>query len=36
MEIIKIPVSQVTPSPMNPRKTFNEEDIKELADNIES
>lgn len=36
MEIIKIPITQVYPSPMNPRKTFNEEDIKELADNIES
>ena len=35
MEVIKIPISQVTPSPMNPRKTFNEEDIKELADSIE-
>ena len=25
----------ITPSPMNPRKTFNEDELKELADNIE-
>lgn len=36
MEKIKrIPLSLVTPSPMNPRKTFDEEALKELADNIE-
>ena len=35
MEITKIPLSLVTPSPMNPRKTFNEDELQELADNIE-
>lgn len=35
MEITKIPLSLVSPSPMNPRKTFDEEDLQELADNIE-
>lgn len=35
MEIKQIPLSLVTPSPMNPRKTFDEEELKELADNIE-
>ena len=35
MEIQKIPLSSVYPSPMNPRKTFDEEALKELADNIE-
>lgn len=35
MEIKKIPLSLVTPSPMNPRKTFNEVELQELADNIE-
>ena len=35
MEIKKIPLSLVTPSPMNPRKTFDEEELQELADNIE-
>lgn len=35
MEIRKIPLSLVKPSPMNPRKTFDEADLQELADNIE-
>lgn len=35
MEIQKIPLSLVSPSPMNPRKTFDEEELQELADNIE-
>lgn len=35
MEIQKIPLSLVTPSPMNPRKTFDEGELQELADNIE-
>lgn len=35
MEIKKIPLSLVSPSPMNPRKTFDEGDLQELADNIE-
>ena len=35
MEIQKIPLSLVAPSPMNPRKTFDEEELQELADNIE-
>lgn len=35
MEIKKIPLSLVLPSPMNPRKTFDEVELQELADNIE-
>ena len=35
MEITKIPLSLVIPSPMNPRKTFDEDELQELADNIE-
>lgn len=35
MEIRQIPLSLVTPSPMNPRKTFDEEELQELANNIE-
>lgn len=35
MDIRKIPLSSVSPSPMNPRKTFNEEELRELAENIE-
>jgi len=35
MEIKQIPLSLVHPSPMNPRKTFEEEALQELADNIE-
>lgn len=35
MEIQKIPLSLVVPSPMNPRKTFDEGELQELADNIE-
>lgn len=33
--IKKIPLSLVAPSPMNPRKTFEEDALQELADNIE-
>ena len=33
-EVQKIPVSDIHPSPMNPRKTFYEEAICELADSI--
>lgn len=35
MEIRQIPLSLVIPSPMNPRKTFDENELQELADNIE-
>ena len=35
MEIKQIPLTVVTPSPMNPRKTFEQEGLQELADNIE-
>lgn len=35
MEIKQIPISLVNPSPMNPRKTFDEGELNELADNIE-
>lgn len=35
MEVQKIPLSLVFPSPMNPRKTFDEVELVELADNIE-
>lgn len=35
MEIKQIPLSLVMPSPMNPRKTFDEDELQELADNIE-
>lgn len=35
MEIKQIPLSLVIPSPMNPRKTFDEVELQELADNIE-
>ncbi len=35
MDFKKIPLDSVTPSPMNPRKTFDEEAVRELADNIE-
>lgn len=34
MEVQNIPIGGVIPSPMNPRKTFDEEGLKELADNI--
>ena len=36
MEIKQIPLSLVIPSPMNPRKTFDETELQELAGNIES
>lgn len=35
MEIKQIPIEQIVPSPMNPRKTFDEVAIDELASNIE-
>lgn len=35
MDFQKIQLDLVKPSPMNPRKTFDEEAIKELADNID-
>lgn len=35
MEYKEIPVGMVKPSPMNPRKTFDDEAVKELAANIE-
>ena len=35
MDIEKIALSSVTPSPMNPRKTFDEGELKELSANIE-
>lgn len=35
MEIRQIPLSLVILSPMNPRKTFDEGELQELADNIE-
>ncbi|MCF0219352.1 MAG: ParB/RepB/Spo0J family partition protein [Muribaculaceae bacterium] len=34
MEIQNIPIGEVMPSAMNPRKTFDEAELKELADNI--
>lgn len=35
MDFQKIPLDSVKPSPMNPRKTFDEEAVQELASNIE-
>ena len=35
MDFQKIPLDSVKPSPMNPRKTFDEEAVRELAANIE-
>lgn len=35
MEIKQIPIEKISPSPMNPRKTFDETAIEELAANIE-
>lgn len=35
MDFQKIPLNSVKPSPMNPRKTFDEEAVNELAANIE-
>lgn len=35
MDFKKIPLDLVKPSPMNPRKTFDEEAVRELADNID-
>lgn len=34
MEVQNIPIGEVHPSPMNPRKTIDEDAIQELADNI--
>ena len=34
MEVMNIPVGDVYPSPMNPRKTIDEDALQELADNI--
>ncbi|MDE7441669.1 MAG: ParB/RepB/Spo0J family partition protein [Muribaculaceae bacterium] len=34
MEFQNIPITLISPSPMNPRKTFDEESLKELAENI--
>lgn len=34
MEVKNIPIGEVHPSPMNPRKTFDEDALQELADNI--
>lgn len=34
MEVQNIPIGEVHPSPMNPRKTFDEDALQELADNI--
>ena len=36
MEIKQISIGKIKPSPMNLRKTFNEEEISELANNIEN
>lgn len=35
IEVMNIPVTQISPSPRNPRKTFDESAIEELAKNIE-
>ncbi len=35
MEIQEIPINQISPSPFQPRETFNKEEIQELADSIE-
>lgn len=35
IEVMNIPVTQICPSPRNPRKTFDESAIEELAKNIE-
>ena len=34
MEVQQIPIGKIKPSPMNPRKTFDEADLQELADSI--
>ena len=34
MEIIQIPVEKISPSPFQPRETFDKEAIEELADSI--
>ena len=36
MEVKQIPIGKIKPSPMNPRKTFDEVAIEELANNISS
>lgn len=35
MEIVNIPLSEIEPSPMNPRKTFDQRELEELAENID-
>ncbi|MBQ7204636.1 MAG: ParB/RepB/Spo0J family partition protein [Muribaculaceae bacterium] len=34
MEVQQIPIGRIQPSPMNPRKTFGQDDLEELAANI--
>ncbi len=34
MEVKNIPIGEVHPSPMNPRKTFDKDALQELTDNI--
>lgn len=34
MEVQQIPIGQIKPSPMNPRKTFDEAELQELAESI--
>lgn len=34
MEVQQIPIGKIKPSPMNPRKTFDEVELQELADSI--
>ena len=34
MEVQQIPIGDIKPSPLNPRKTFDEGALQELADNI--
>ena len=34
MEVQAIPIGHIQPSPMNPRKTFEQEDLQELAQSI--
>ena len=34
MEVQQIPIGQIKPSPMNPRKTFDEVELQELAESI--
>ena len=34
MEIVQLPVEKISPSPFQPRETFDKEAIEELADSI--